>query len=115
MAFQLSTEEDMIGALNLYAGHPCAFDERSRDVGVIFAAHAAVALGWARTEQQLREAIDTRQVIGEAIGILIERRRITSTEAFEMLARDSQDFNIKLRKVAEQVVDTGEEPRRKNE
>ncbi|MGH3503968.1 MAG: GAF and ANTAR domain-containing protein [Nocardioidaceae bacterium] len=115
LAFQLSTAENTLGALNLYSTRAHAFDERSREVGVIFAAHAAVGLGWARTEAQLREAIESRQVIGEAIGVLIERRRITSGQAFEILAGASQDFNIKLHEVAARVVETGEEPERKNE
>ncbi|MGH3499895.1 MAG: ANTAR domain-containing protein [Nocardioidaceae bacterium] len=113
LAFQLSTAENTLGALNLYSTRAHAFDEPSHEVGVVFAAHAAVGLGWARTEAQLHEAIESRQVIGEALGILIERKRITSTEAFEMLSQASQDFNIKLHEVAAKVVETGEEPTRK--
>lgn len=114
LAFQLFTEEDSLGALDLYATRPHAFDEYACEVGLVFAAHAAVAFSWARTEVQLHEAIASRQVIGEAIGILMERRRLTSGQAFDVLARASQEFNVKLRQVAERVVETGEEPTRKS-
>ena len=110
LGFQLSTGEGSLGALDLYSGRPHAFGERSREVGTVFAAQAAVALAWSRTEAQLREAIAGRQVIGEAIGILMERRRLTSTQAFDVLTRASQRFNVKLRQIAERVVQTGEEP-----
>lgn len=110
LGFQLSTGEGSLGALNLYSERPHAFGERSREVGTVFAAQAAVAMAWSRTEAQLREAIASRQVIGEAIGILMERRRLTSSQAFDVLTRASQRFNVKLRQVAERVAETGEEP-----
>jgi transcriptional regulator with GAF, ATPase, and Fis domain len=110
--FQLSTGGDALGALNLYAEQPHAFGERGRQVGTVFAAQASVAMAWARTEAQLRDAVASRQVIGEAIGILMERRRLTSAQAFDVLARASQRFNVKLREIAERVVRTGEEPTR---
>ncbi|MGH3499898.1 MAG: ANTAR domain-containing protein, partial [Nocardioidaceae bacterium] len=98
---------------DLYSTRPHAFDDRSCEVGLIFAAHAAVGMSWARTEAQLHEAVESRQVIGEAIGILMERKRITSTQAFETLVGFSQHLNIKLHEVAKQVVETGAEPARK--
>ncbi|OZM82019.1 GAF and ANTAR domain-containing protein [Pseudonocardia sp. MH-G8] len=108
--FQLSTGGDTLGALNLYAKASHAFGEQARQVGTVFAAQAAVAMAWSRTEAQLREAISSRQVIGEAIGILMERRRLTSAQAFALLTSASQQSNIKLREIAERVAQTGEEP-----
>jgi transcriptional regulator with GAF, ATPase, and Fis domain len=108
--FQLSTGGDTLGALNLYAKASHAFGAQARQVGTVFAAQAAVAMAWSRTEAQLREAISSRQVIGEAIGILMERRRLTSAQAFALLTSASQRSNTKLREIAERVVQTGEEP-----
>jgi transcriptional regulator with GAF, ATPase, and Fis domain len=108
--FTLSTGGGSLGALNLYAEVPHAFDERARQVGTVFAAQASVALAWARTEAQLRDAIASRQAIGEAVGILMERRRLTPKQAFDLLTKASQRSNVKLREIAERVVETGEEP-----
>ncbi len=111
LGFQLSIDEDdALGALNLYGAGPHAFGERSGQVGAVFAAQAAVALARARTEAQLKEAISTRTLIGEATGILMERHKLRSDEAFELLCRASQEANVKLREVARRVVETGEEP-----
>jgi GAF domain-containing protein len=110
LGFQLSTGEGILGALNLYSQQPHAFGEQARQVGTVFAAQSAVALAWSRTEAQLRDAIASRQAIGEAIGILMERNRLTSAQAFDVLTRGSQRYNVKLREVAERVVQTGEDP-----
>ena len=60
--------------------------------------------------ENLRAALTSRDVIGQAQGILIERERITADQAFGVLRRTSQHLNIKLREVAQYVVDTGEIP-----
>ena len=52
----------------------------------------------------------SREIIGEAMGILMERERITAPQAFDILRRASQHLNIKLREVAQNLVETGEEP-----
>jgi transcriptional regulator with GAF, ATPase, and Fis domain len=109
LGFQLSTGEGTMGALDLYADRPHAFGDRSRDIGTLFAAHAAVALAWSRTEAQLHDAVETRQVIGQAVGILMERGRLTSAAAFDELRRVSQTRNVKLRDVALRVVARSEE------
>ena len=108
LGFQLSTTEGRLGALDLYARRPHAFGERSRQIGTLFAAHASVATSWARTEEQLREAVESRQRIGEAVGILMERGRLSSAQAFDELRRESQARNVKLRDVAERIVAGGE-------
>ena len=58
----------------------------------------------------LTDALRTRELIGQAQGILMERERITADQAFDVLRRASQHMNIKLREVAETLVDTGESP-----
>jgi GAF domain-containing protein len=107
LAFRLLADERTLGALNLFSTTPHAFDEVDREIGLIVASHAGVAFRWARTEEQLNAAIDSRQCIGEAIGMLVERFDLTPAAAFAYLARASQDTNTKLRHLAEQLVSTG--------
>ena len=78
----------------------------------MFAAHAAVALASAQTEEQLRSAIASRTLLGQAQGILMERYRLTPEKSFEVLRRVSQDSNVKVRDVAQRLVETGETPGR---
>ena len=58
----------------------------------------------------LEQALLSREVIGQAQGILIERERITAEQAFDILRRASQHLNEKLRDIAQHLVDTGEDP-----
>jgi transcriptional regulator with GAF, ATPase, and Fis domain len=104
VAFRLFIEENTMGALNLFSKNRAAFDEEARDLGSVFAAHAAVAMSSARKEQQLEEAVRSRDVIGQAKGILMARQNMTSDQAFEALRRASQRLNLKLREIADQVV-----------
>jgi len=106
LSFQLFVAEDNLGALNLYSDIPKAFDEASEDYGLIFAAHAAVALVGAQRESQLLQALLSRDLIGQAKGILMERYKITGEKAFLFLARLSQDTNTKLHDIAEKIIDT---------
>jgi GAF domain-containing protein len=110
MCFQLFVEGDRMGALNLYSGIRHAFDEESEDTGLIFASHAAVALAGAEHEESLRAGIDSRDVIGQAKGILMERHRLTADQAFGVLAQVSQELNRKLVDIAREVTDTGAVP-----
>ena len=110
LSFQLFVEGDDLGALNLYARAPHAFGEESEDVGLVLAAHAAVALAGARREDHLRRAVDNRDLIGQAEGILMERHELTADQAFQVLARVSQQTNRKLVDVAEELTRTGTVP-----
>lgn len=110
MSFQLYVTGDNLGALNLYAASPGVFDEESEHIGLLFAAHAAVAYAAAKRESQLLRAVSTRELIGQAQGILMERHKITADQAFGRLVQASQSANVKLREVAEQLVETGQEP-----
>ena len=91
------------GALNLYSRDVGSFADMSL-VGQLFAHQAAVALDYAREIQNLQEAMRTRQLIGRAVGIAMERYQLTEERAFAFLARVSQTRNVKLRTVAEEVV-----------
>ena len=99
------------GVLVLLARKPGAFEAAETDVAEIYAAHASAALASARNADSLRDAVRTRQLIGEATGILMERHRVDESRAFELLVRASQNLNVKLKTVAERVVHTGQEPR----
>ncbi|MFJ2262900.1 GAF and ANTAR domain-containing protein [Streptomyces sp. NPDC087844] len=110
MGFLLFTEDDNLGALNVYSYKAGTFDETARRAGWILASHAAVAFSAARTHQQLSHAMETRHEIGEAMGILMERYGLTEDTAFKVLKKTSQDRNVKLREIARQICRTGEKP-----
>ncbi len=106
-----------LSALNLYARLPVAFGANSRAQGLLFATLAGIALGSAtereadeRRAGNLHEALRTRELIGQAQGILMERERIGAEAAFDVLRQASQHMNVKLRDVAETLVETGERP-----
>lgn len=106
LAFQLYVERDNLGALNLYSRRPHAFDEESERVGLLFASHAAVAFAEARQQDQMNAGFDTRDLIGQAKGILMERYKISAVSAFAVLVRVSQNSNRKLRDVADELCRT---------
>ena len=99
-----------LGSLNLYSMRPREFDATDVETARIIAAHASVVLAYARVEQNLWQAIDSRNVIGQAQGILMERYQITQSTAFAVLKRYSQNHNLKLAVVAEELVSTGALP-----
>jgi hypothetical protein len=95
------------GALNLYSRKPDGFDGQARAAALLLATHASLALSGTeaviRTELQaanLRAAIASRDVIGQAKGILMERRGVTADEAFDILRLTSQRLNVRLAEVA---------------
>jgi GAF domain-containing protein len=98
-----------LGALNTYAAEPNAYADEAIEEIRLFATHAAVALASSRKVDQLTQAVATRDVIGQAKGILMERHKINADEAFAMLVRVSQRGHLKLREVAERLVETGVE------
>ncbi len=111
MSFPLATDEDR-GALNVYAKAEGVFDDAGVGIGVLLASQATVAIKNARMfhasrhlAAELEEALKSRDTIGQAKGILMERERISDPEAFEMLKTMSQSRNVKLREVAQRLVD----------
>lgn len=108
LSFQLFVKGDNLGALNLYGDEENAFDEESEQVGLLVAAHAAVAFSDAQEINQLNQAMGTRDLIGQAKGILMERFKINSLQAFQILTRASSETNIKLRDVADHLASSGE-------
>ncbi|MGX1564666.1 GAF and ANTAR domain-containing protein [Streptomyces sp. NPDC055506] len=107
MGFLLFTEDQDLGALNLYSHKPGAFTENSELAGWLLASHGAIASSSARAHAQMEQAVATRHTIGEAIGILMGARHLTEEQAFAVLRRYSQEKNIKLREVARMVCERG--------
>lgn len=110
LAVHLFTAKDTLGALNLYAGPAHQYTEQDIESAQIVAAHASVGLARSRSERNLWAAIDSRHLIGQAQGVLIERYHIDADAAFSVLKRHSQQLNVKLRDVAAELLRTGELP-----
>lgn len=108
LSFQLFVEGDNLGALNLYATVPDAFTDDDESVGLLLAAHAAIAMKASRNGINLRAALINRDVIGQAKGILMERLKIDQIEAFRLLSQASQRSNRKLIAIAEELTLTGD-------
>ncbi|MFL6107303.1 MAG: GAF and ANTAR domain-containing protein, partial [Marmoricola sp.] len=107
---RLYTTASILGTLNFYSRNPHQFSADDQAVAHVLARHAAVAIGAARKEQHLWQAVDARKRIGQAQGILMERYDLSPDKAFAVLLRYSQDRNIKLRLVADQLVENGSLP-----
>ncbi len=107
LSFQLYVQGGTLGALNLYNARAGGFDDESVQVGLLFADHAAVAFAGARKAEHLDRALSSRDLIGQAKGMLMERYRVDAATAFRVLARVSQATNRPLREVADELVSTG--------
>jgi len=110
LSVRMYTDDETMGTLNAYSREPNAFDVDDQAVAHVLARHAAVALGSARKIENLWLAVDARKRIGQAQGILMERFDLTADQAFAVLLRYSQDNNVKLRVVADRLVETRELP-----
>ena len=104
LCLQLFARDGSAGALNLYSATTDAFDADARHLAGLFAAHAAVTLFGAQRVDDLERALASRDEIGQAKGILMERFSLDPTDAFALLSRSSQDTNVKLRDVARWLV-----------
>jgi hypothetical protein len=100
LSTQLSTEGGMRAALNLYSREPHVFDESAQTLAGLFSVQAALLLYGAEHAAQMEKALGTRDMIGQAKGILMERFDVDDDRAFQMLVRASQDTNVKLADVA---------------
>lgn len=106
LAVSLSSGGRRIGVVALYAKEARSFDEDDAAFAHLFSRHAAIALARAEQEANLHIALDARKLIGQAQGILMERFGIDEAQAFQVLKRYSQHHNLKLRRVAQLLVDT---------
>jgi GAF domain-containing protein len=117
LSVPLPISEGVLGALNIYAREVNAFDEDSRSAAVRFAPYAGVAVANMYAYQDarnladnLQKALDSRAIIDQAKGILMERHKVTAEQAFEVLVQISMQTNRKLRDIADQLATTGELP-----
>ncbi|TFV45433.1 GAF and ANTAR domain-containing protein [Blastococcus sp. TF02A-35] len=115
MSLPFPVHEQLSGGLNIYARQDGAIDEAARGFAERFAEYAAVVAGNMLAYEQARDqavnlqvALESRAVIDQAKGILMERFKLSADQAFQTLARLSMESNTKVRLVAEKVVETGE-------
>ncbi|MEB3982156.1 GAF and ANTAR domain-containing protein [Mycobacterium sp. 663a-19] len=105
LSFELFVDRDTTAALNFFGHHPYAFNEESIEVGGIFATHVALAWSMMRRHDQFRSALASRDIIGQAKGVIMERFNLDAVEAFDLLARLSQKSNTKLFDVARALIE----------
>ena len=106
LSFKLYTGDSTAGALNLFSLRPNAFNGESEAIGAVLAAHAASAIVASRHGEQLQAALNTRDTIGQAKGVIMERFNVDAVRAFEMLRELSQTTNTRLIDIAQRVIDT---------
>ncbi|MFF7857952.1 ANTAR domain-containing protein [Streptomyces sp. NPDC007904] len=110
LSLRLRADRRRLTVLTAYARKPRAFDETALRIGRLFTAHVGIALESATVREQLTEAMRTRDLIGQATGILMERLNIDAAGAFDSLVRASQRENVKLRDLARRIVDAHNAP-----
>ena len=103
---RLYTTSTTIGSINFYDTEPDRFGPEDVDVAHMLARHAAVAMDTARDTEHLWRAIDARNLVGQAQGMLMERFGVDADQAFAVLRRYSQDNNLKLHVVAQRLIRT---------
>lgn len=92
-----------LGGLNIYSRQVEGFSEEDQMMSILLPSLGAVVVDASRQQANLRAAIQSRQVIGEAIGILRSQQNVSSEEAFTMLSTASQRMNVKLRELAVRI------------
>ncbi|MEZ3181107.1 ANTAR domain-containing protein [Streptomyces pimonensis] len=110
LSLRLRADRRRLTVLTAYARKPRAFDETALRIGRLFTTHVGIALDSATVREQLTEAMRTRDLIGQATGILMERMDIDAAGAFDSLVRASQRENVKLRDLARRIVDPHSAP-----
>lgn len=112
LLFRLFAFKRNWGALSLYADRAHAFDHDSVETGRTLATHVALAWGIVERQKQFRKALASRDVIGQAKGVLMERFRIEAAAAFGLLKLLSQEWNTPVIEIAERVVRGPQRPKR---
>ncbi|GGF18883.1 GAF and ANTAR domain-containing protein [Williamsia phyllosphaerae] len=105
LSFQLHRDETSMSAFNIHADSVHAFDAEAQRVGSVFAANTALALHSQTWSHQFDEALASRDDIGQAKGILMERYTVDADQAFAMLKQISQTSNTKLVELARRLID----------
>lgn len=110
MCTPLMVENRIYGSLSVASATPDAFDEESQAMAAVFAANITLALAGDEWRRNMTVALSSRDVIGQAKGILMERHRVTPDEAFALLVKASQHTHTKLRTVCDELCRTGALP-----
>ena len=110
LCFRLFTQADTVGGLNIYSRDPRGFGDEAREEGLALAAHISVAVAGALAIGHLQTAVDSRTILGQAVGIVMERYGLDADRAFAVLSRLSQHANRKLSELAKELVTTGKLP-----
>lgn len=106
LSFELFADGSSMSALNFYADRPHAFDQESVELGTVYATHIALAWSMMRRQDQFRSALASRDIIGQAKGMVMERFNLDAVEAFELLTRLSQQSNTRLVDIAAALIDS---------
>lgn len=109
LPLRLAVGRPRAGVLNLYSRQPEAFDSTAVRIGQLLTKHITIALESAATREQLTEAMRTRDLIGQATGVLMTRLSMDAATAFDWLVRTSQTENVKLREIAFRIVEAAEQ------
>jgi GAF domain-containing protein len=106
LSFRLYGSTQTAGALNVFGSKPNVFTSESEAIGLVLASHAAAAILASRQGEQLQSAVASRDTIGQAKGIIMERFNVDAVRAFELLRQLSQTDNVPLDIIAQRVIDT---------
>jgi GAF domain-containing protein len=106
LSFRLYGSTQTAGALNVFGSKPNIFTSESEAIGLVLASHAAAAILASRQGEQLQSAMASRDSIGQAKGIIMERFDVDAVRAFDLLRQLSQEQNIPLAAIAQRVIDT---------
>jgi transcriptional regulator with GAF, ATPase, and Fis domain len=104
LTFRLFTIKNVIGALSMYSTKVDAFSAEDKAEGLALAAHIAIAVISAQRLDQFESALDSRTIIAQACGLVMERYDLDAVAAFAVLTQLSQTQNVKLRDVAAELV-----------
>ncbi|MGN6608323.1 MAG: GAF domain-containing protein [Jatrophihabitans sp.] len=110
LVLPLTASRGTVGALTLSSARPGAFGDAEMALASVWATHAAIAMLHAELVENLRIGLQSRQEIGQGVGILMERHRVSAEAAFDRLVQASQDTHVKVRDIAARLVETGEDP-----
>jgi GAF domain-containing protein len=117
LAYPLVLDEDFVGSMNLYSEQRHGFADFDVALLGVYVTAAGAAIANARryarareVAEQLTQALDSRAVIDQAVGVLVARSGVTPERAFEELARQSQNTNVKLREIAIRLVASQQRP-----
>jgi transcriptional regulator with GAF, ATPase, and Fis domain len=106
LSYRLAANHRTLGALNFYAERPNAFDNESETLGFVYATHAALAWNALRRDIQFRDALASRDIIGQAKGMLMERHQINAEAAFNLLRQFSQESNTPVAELSRRIAAT---------